>query len=106
MANITATTGSDNLIGTDAADSISGLAGDDTIRAGSGSDTILGGDGADRIIIDDNGSSDSIDGGSGWDWDSLTVPVDGLPMTLSSTNFRGIENFNLDGNRYNGTTAP
>ena len=45
MANITATTGSDNLIGTDAADSISGLAGDDTIRAGSGSDTILGGDG-------------------------------------------------------------
>ena len=106
MAVITGTAGSDNLIGTDAADSITGLAGDDTIRAGIGSDTILGGDGNDRIIIDDNGSSDSIDGGSGWDWDGLTIPVDGLAMTLSSANFRGIDYFNLDGNRYNGATAP
>jgi Ca2+-binding RTX toxin-like protein len=94
----------DSLTGSDGNNSIDGLGGDDTLVGGAGQDTLLGGDGSDKISISDNGSTDSIDGGAGWD--NLGILVDGVAMTLSSTNFKGIENFNLDGNRYNATNAP
>jgi Ca2+-binding RTX toxin-like protein len=58
--------GNDSLVGTAADDQIYGL---------KGSDTILGLAGNDSITIADDGSSDQIDGGEGWD--NLTIRLGG-----------------------------
>jgi len=79
--------------GTAGNDSIVGAAADDQIYGLTGSDTILGLAGNDNITIADDGSTDQIDGGEGWD--NLTVRADAGPVILGNS-IRNIENINLD----------
>jgi Ca2+-binding RTX toxin-like protein len=79
--------------GTDGNDSLVGSAADDQIYGLLGSDTIMGLAGNDNIIVADDGSTDQIDGGDGWD--SLTIRVDSGPVVIGGS-IRSIEHVNLD----------
>ena len=79
--------------GTDGNDSLVGSASDDQIYGLLGSDTILGLAGNDNIVVADDGSTDQIDGGDGWD--NLTIRVDSGPVVIGGS-IRNIENVNLD----------
>jgi Ca2+-binding RTX toxin-like protein len=79
MANINGTNGNDTLVGT---------TGDDNITALTGSDTIQGSSGNDNISLADDGSTDSVDGGAGWDW--LNLKLNGAPVVLGP-NFANID---------------
>jgi VCBS repeat-containing protein len=50
MADLTGTSGPDNILGTDKADRIRGLAGKDTLDGAGGNDTLSGGNGADILF--------------------------------------------------------
>jgi Ca2+-binding RTX toxin-like protein len=79
--------------GTDGNDSLLGSAADDQVYGLLGSDTIVGLAGNDNIVVADDGSTDQIDGGEGWD--NLTIRVDGGPVVIGGS-IRRIEHVNLD----------
>jgi len=90
-----------NNLGTTGNDTLTGTSGNDTISAFIGDDSITALAGDDQISITDNGSTDTVQGGAGWD--SLTLGVDGTALTLDGkSNIRGIESFNLYTNGYSG----
>jgi Ca2+-binding RTX toxin-like protein len=92
-----------STLGTTGNDALTGTSGNDIISAFTGADTItaLGGD--DQITLTDNGSTDSIDGGVGYD--TLSLLLDGTALNLgANANIKGIENFNLYG-IYTGNAA-
>jgi hypothetical protein len=68
--------------GTNGNDSLVGTSGDDSIFAMTGTDTILGGAGNEGIHLGDDGATDSVDGGPGWDW--LGLAVNGTPVVLGA----------------------
>ena len=78
------TTGNDSLVGTAVDDQIYGLL---------GSDTIVGLAGNDSFVVADDGSTDQIDGGDGWD--NLTIRVDGGPVIIARS-IRNVETVNLE----------
>ena len=79
MANFNGTNGNDSIVGSAVEDNITALAGSDTIQGSSGND---------NISLADDGSTDSVDGGAGWDWLNLTL--NGSPVVLGS-NFVNID---------------
>ena len=78
------TAGNDSLVGSSADDQIYGL---------TGSDTILGLGGNDNITVADDGSTDQIDGGEGWD--NLIVRLSGGSVELGR-GIRNVENLSFD----------
>ncbi len=92
-----------SAIGTTGNDSLNGTSGNDTISALTGTDTITAQAGDDQITVTDNGVTDSIDGGDGYD--TLSLQLDGTALNLgANANIKGIENFNLYG-IYTGNAA-
>jgi Ca2+-binding RTX toxin-like protein len=104
---IVGTAGPDVLRGTFGGDQIDGLAGDDQLYGGKGNDRLNGGDGADFLsgglgldslnggagddsLIDDEGGADSLVGGDGNDW-----------ITVSRLSAGGIEGIQVDAGRGN-----
>ena len=85
--------------GTNSNDSLVGSSGNDDINAMTGSDTILGGAGNDGIHLGDDGATDSIEGGSGWDF--LGLAVNGTPVVLGA-NLRGVEHVSMNAGNYAG----
>ena len=67
MANITGTTGNDELFGTSDSDTISALAGNDKVTGGLGADTLYGNEGDDEFLLGspDIVAGEVIDGGTG-----------------------------------------
>ena len=85
MSSVTGTSGDDKLLGTDGNDQIDGQTGADLISA-------LGGN--DNISIGDNGATDTIDGGTGWD--SLSLRVDGAALRIGAdAHIKGIEHYDV-----------
>ena len=84
-------------------DTLTGTAERDQINALTGSDVISGLGGNDNISVSDNGLSDTIDGGAGWD--DLNLRVDGVPLAFGAGNISGIENFHLDGGSFSGVQS-
>jgi hypothetical protein len=65
-------------------------------------------DGNDNINVSDDASTDTIDGGSGWD--NLNLRLSGTAGSNAITigtnaNIKGIENFNVDGNAFSSATT-
>ena len=87
------------LNGTNGNDSLVGTSGNDDINAFTGTDTILGGAGNDGIHLGDDGATDSVDGGPGWDW--LGLAVNGTPVVLGA-NLRGVEHVSMNAGSYAG----
>ena len=111
MATFTGDANNNNLVGTPDADTLSGLEGNDTLdglagndsieggagydelTGGPGSDTLMGGAGDDYIVAggENDGASDTIDGGEGIDivaysfWNSTT------PITFNATGASGTQ---------------
>jgi Ca2+-binding RTX toxin-like protein len=83
--------------GTDGNDSLLGSAADDQIYGLLGSDTIVGLAGNDNISVADNGSTDQIDGGDGWDTLTLSVSGGSFDFGAAIRNLESI-NFNPQGN--------
>lgn len=84
-----------STLGTTGNDTMTGTSGNDVINTFTGADSITSLSGDDQITVTDNASTDTIDGGLGWD--ALTLRVDGNALALgSNSNIRGIESFNLD----------
>ena len=81
--------------GTSGNDSLAGSAGDDTFNALAGSDRIDALDGRDTIILNDDGSTDTIDGGADWDHLHLRLASNQYAIGLSN-NIKGIESYYLD----------
>ena len=79
--------------GTPGNDSLAGTAADDQIYGLLGSDTIVGLAGNDNIVVADDGSTDQVDGGEGWD--SLTIRVDGGSVVIGGS-ILNVETVNLD----------
>jgi serralysin len=91
-----------DVAGTSGNDTLTGTSGNDQINALGGADLIDALAGNDNIGVTDNASTDTIDGGEGWD--NLTLRIDGGALTLGENpNIRGIENYNLDPASYAGT---
>ena len=85
MSSVTGTSGDDKLLGTDGDDQIDGQTGTDLISA-------LGGN--DHLSIGDNGATDTIDGGPGWD--GLSLRVDGTALRLGADeHIKGIEHYDV-----------
>ena len=91
-----------DVAGTSGNDTLTGTSGNDQINALGGADLIDALAGNDNIGVTDNASTDTLDGGEGWD--NLTLRIDGGALTLGENpNIRGIENYNLDPASYAGT---
>jgi len=94
LRDVAGSAGNDTLTGTDERDQINALTGSDVISA-------LGGN--DNISVSDNGTTDTIDGGAGWD--DLSLRIDGVPLSFGAGSISGVESFHLDGNSFTGTQS-
>ncbi len=92
MANITGTTGNDELFGTSDSDTISALAGNDKITGGLGADTLYGNEGDDEFLLGspDIVAGEVIDGGTGTNAISIFGAVN-----LAIFSFTNIQTLNI-----------
>lgn len=81
------------VVGTLGNDALSGSANNDQVFAFTGNDNINAGAGSDNIMLNDDGSTDTIIGGAGWD--SLNLRVSGSPYMMGN-NISGIESLNFE----------
>jgi Ca2+-binding RTX toxin-like protein len=81
-------------------DTLTGTAERDQINALTGSDVINALDGNDQINTSDNGTTDTIDGGAGWD--DLNLRIDGVPLSFGAGSISGVESLHFDGGDFAG----
>lgn len=89
------------VVGTMNNDVLTGTSNDDQVFAFSGNDSINAGAGNDNITLTDNGSTDTIVGGLGWD--NLNLRLSGSPYVMAN-NIAGIESLNFDLGNVSGVT--
>ena len=90
------------LVGSDGDDTLIGFAGDDRLEALGGTDSVDAGPGNDWIVVTDDGSTDTLIGGDGWD--NVEIRIAGATLTLAAP-LKGIEGLGLSPNSASSRTV-